>query len=394
MATNFTNSTDGTYTASGRFQAREGMNVPFLQLKRESASHGPELERAIFRVVKNGWYVLGPELEALESEFAAYQKIPFAVGVGSGTDALTLAFEASGVIERGKNHEVITSALSAAFSALAIWRAGAVPRFVDVDSRTLQIDPAQIESSIGERTRAILPVHLYGNACDLRRIDDLARKHELLVIEDACQAHGSRLNDVALGTWGRAAGFSFYPTKNLGALGDGGMVVTHEEEICRRVKKLRHGGQDRTGHHEMLGCNSRLDEIQAAVLRYKLKTLESRNEARRQMAARYDEAFADLDLTVLPAMPGMIPNRHLYAVRTPRREELRRHLAELGVETLVHYPIPLPCQPALQRFVLPGQRFPMAERAAREVFSLPLYPELTEAEHQHVIRAVRRFFKK
>lgn len=370
------------------------MNVPFLQLKRESAACGPELECAISRVIKNGWYVLGPELEALESEFAAYLKVPFAVGVGSGTDALTLAFEASGVIERGKSHEIITSALSAAFSALAIWRAGAIPRFVDVDSGNLQIDPAQIEASIGEQTRALLPVHLYGNACDLQQIDDLAKRHELLVIEDACQAHGSRLNGAALGTWGCAAGFSFYPTKNLGALGDGGMVVTHEEEICRRVKKLRHGGQDRTSHHEMLGCNSRLDEIQAAVLRYKLKTLESRNEARRQMAARYDEAFADLDLTVLPVVPGMIPNRHIYAVRTPRREELRRHLAEHGVETLVHYPIPLPCQPALQRFVLPGQRFPVAERAAREVFSLPLYPELTEAEHQHVIRAVRRFFKK
>jgi len=370
------------------------MNIPFLQLKRESASCGPELERALSRVVKSGWYVLGPELEALESEFAAYLKIPFAAGVGSGTDALTLALEASGVIERDKSHEVITSALSAAFSALAIWRAGAIPRFVDVDSSTLQIDPTQIESSVGEQTRAIVPVHLYGQSCDLQRIDDLAGKYQLLVIEDACQAHGSRFNGAALGTWGHAAAFSFYPTKNLGALGDGGMVVTHEEEIWRRVKKLRHGGQDRTGHHEMLGCNSRLDELQAAVLRFKLKLLESRNETRRQMAARYDEAFADLDLTVLPATPDLVTNRHLYVVRTPRREELRGHLAEHGVETLVHYPIPLPCQPALQRFVLPGQRFPMAEKAASEVFSLPLYPELTEAEQQHVILAVRRFFKK
>jgi dTDP-4-amino-4,6-dideoxygalactose transaminase len=369
------------------------MFVPFLDLKREFERDRAETEQAIARVLRSGWYILGPELEALETEFARYLKIPYAAGVASGTDALTLALEAAGVIQPQKSDEVITSALSAAFSALAICRAGAVPRFVDVDPMTLQIDPGQIEPIIGPCTRAILPVHLYGHACDLPRIDALARAHHLVMIEDACQAHGSRLKGAALGTCGAAAGFSFYPTKNLGALGDAGMVVTCDVDTYLRVKKLRHGGQSQAYCHEMLGLNSRLDEIQAAVLRLKLARLDSQNEKRRQIAVRYDEAFADLDLTVLPHASDFLPNRHLYPVRTSRREDLRGYLLENGIETLVHYPTPLPYQPALKQFVLVGQQFPVAEKAAREIFSLPLYPELMEAEQQHIIRSVHRFFK-
>jgi len=370
------------------------MRVPFLELKRESERHRTELERAIARVLARGWYILGPELEALEQEFARYLNVPFAAGVGSGTDALSLALEASEAVRPGEGDEVVTSVLSAAFSALAILRAGAIPRFADIDPATLQIDPRCIETGFGERTRAILPVHLYGHVCDMRQIGELARRHRLIVIEDACQAHGSRLDGNALGTFGFAAGFSFYPTKNLGALGDAGMVVTSDEGICLRVKKLRHGGQSRTYYHELPGCNSRLDEIQAAVLRLRLETLEAGNDTRRHMARAYDEAFADLDLTLLPVRPGLEPNRHLYPVRTRRREELRRYLSDHGIETLVHYPVPLSRQPALSRFVLPGQEFPVAERAAREIFSLPLNPELTEAEQQFTIEIVRRFFQK
>ncbi len=369
------------------------MFVPFLELKRAAENDRAEIEQAVTRVLRNGRYILGPELEALETEFAAYLKIPYAVGVASGTDAITLAIEATGGIQPGKNEEVITTALSAAFSALAICRAGAVPRFVDVDPATLQIDPGQIELRIGPHTRAILPVHLYGNACDINRIRDLAHKHHLTVIEDACQAHGSRLSGEALGTLSSAAGFSFYPTKNLGALGDAGMVVTHDQDVYLRVKKLRHGGQRETYYHELLGYNSRLDDLQAAVLRFKLAKLESQNEIRRQMAELYDEAFADLDLTLLPLAAAFVPNRHLYPVRTARREELRRHLIEQGIETSVHYPMPLPLQPALKQFVLADQEFPVAEKAAREILSLPLYPELTPEEQQHTIQTVRRFFK-
>jgi dTDP-4-amino-4,6-dideoxygalactose transaminase len=369
------------------------MFVPFLDLKRESERDRAETEQAITRVLKNGWYVLGPELEALETEFAAYLKIPYAAGVACGTDALTLALQAAGIIRPNGNDEVITTALSAAYTGLAIYRAGAIPRFVDIQAETLQIDPDQIERWIGPRTRAILPVHLYGYACDLQKIGNLARAHNLPVIEDACQAHGSLWKGKALGSFGAAAGFSFYPTKNLGALGDAGMVVTRSKDLDQQVRKLRHGGQSQAYVHELLGFNSRLDELQAAVLRLKLKKLESRNEARRQMASRYDEAFADLDLKVLHPASGSLPNRHLYTVRTAPRDDLRSHLRNEGIGTLIHYPVPLPHQPALKQFVLAGQEFPVAEQAAREIFSLPLYPELTEEEQQHIIRTMRGFFE-
>ena len=370
------------------------MFVPFLDLKRESERYHAEFDEAISRVLRKGCYILGPELEALEADFAEYLGVPFAAGVASGTDALALALQASGAIEPGAGQEVITTVLSAAFTALAIWRAGAVPRFADVDPLTLQIDPDQVESLIGERTRAILPVHLYGNSCDIVRINHLGQKHHLSVIEDACQAHGSRLNGAALGSFGCAAAFSFYPTKNLGGLGDGGMVVTGDREICARVKKLRHGGQGRTYHHELLGYNSRLDEIQCAVLRFKLRQLDAWNGKRGEQAAWYDRAIADLELRSLPGMPGHLPNRHLYPVSTARRDDLRSHLLERGIQTLVHYPVPLHEQPALKRFVLPGQEFPAAEKASGEIVSLPLYPELTEAEIQHTVRALRSFFGK
>jgi dTDP-4-amino-4,6-dideoxygalactose transaminase len=236
-------------------------------------------------------------------------------------------------------------------------------------------------------------VHLYGYACDLDKIGDLARVYNLPVIEDACQAHGSLFKGETLGSFGAAAGFSFYPTKNLGALGDAGMVATRSKALDQQVRKLRHGGQSQTYVHELLGFNSRLDELQAAVLRLKLKKLDSRNEARRRMASLYDEAFADLDLRVLHSTAEILSNRHLYPVRSSWRDDLRRHLQNEGIGTLIHYPVPLPHQPALQQFVLAGQEFPVAEQAAREIFSLPLYPELTKEEQQHVIGAMRRFFK-
>ncbi len=370
------------------------MIVPFHELKRESVNHSPELEQAVARVVQSGRYVLGPELNALEMEFADFLQVSFAAGVASGTDALTLAIQATGLIEPQAGHEILTTALTAGFTALAICRAGAVPRFVDIDPATLQIDADAIESCLTDRTRALLPVHLYGQSCAMDKIRAIADGNDLAVIEDACQAHGSSLDGRALGTMGRAGAFSFYPTKNLGALGDGGMVVTGDQEIYERVKKLRHGGQDRTFHHELTGFNSRLDEIQAAVLRVKLKTLEARNEARRRLALRYDQAFADVDVQALPASTGLIPNRHLYPVRTRRRDELQGFLNERGIETQVHYPLPMPMQAAFRRFVLPGQTFPAAEKAAGEILSLPLYPELTRTELEYTIETVRRFFNK
>ena len=369
------------------------ITVPFIDLRRASSRYSQSPEQILSRVLESGRYILGPELEGFEREFAEALGMRFAVGVGSGTDALILALEASGAVVPGAGEEVVTSAASAAFTALAIYRAGAIPRFVDVDPVTLQIDHTLIESCIGPKTRAIVPVHLYGHACEILPILDLAKKHDLVVIEDACQAHGSRFSGKALGTYGKAAAFSFYPTKNMGALGDGGMVATNDPELMRRVKMLRHGGQDRTYHHELLGCCSRLDEFQSAILRMKLQTLEECNDLRRRLADRYDEAFNDLDLALLPALDGFIPNRHLYPIRTSRRDELRRFLQENGIQTLIHYPKPLPEQPAFQQFVLRGQVFPVTQKAANELLSLPLYPELREEELQHTIRMVRRFFE-
>jgi dTDP-4-amino-4,6-dideoxygalactose transaminase len=370
------------------------MLIPFLELSRESERYRAEIARAVSRVTEAGWYVLGPELAAFEKEFAIYFNVPFAVGVGTGTDALTLALESSGAIVPGEDHEVLTSALSAGFTALAIYRGGAIPRFVDIDPKTLQLNPAGLESLIGPQTRAIVPVHLYGNSCDMEAIGRVAARHGLAIIEDACQAHGARLNGKLLGTLGAAGAFSFYPTKNLGALGDGGMLVTHDEDTYHRARKLRHGGQSRTHYHDLLGRNSRLDEIQAAILRFKLENLEARNQKRRKMAERYDRALSGLDLTVLPAGERLLSNRHLYVVRTPRREPIRAFLQEKGIETLVHYPTPLPNHPAFQRFVLPDQTFPEAEAATREIFSLPLYPELTEDEFQRVVENLYSFFER
>jgi dTDP-4-amino-4,6-dideoxygalactose transaminase len=370
----------------------KSQTVPYLDLRRGFLNNRKKIEQSLAGVFDRGIYLLGPELEAFEQEFAKAFGVPHAAGVGSGTDALILALEASSAVTPGMGEEVITSALSAAFTALAICRAGAVPRFVDVDPFTLQIDSALIESCINDRTRAIIPVHLYGHACDLGPILELAGKYRVTVVEDACQAHGSRLAGRALGTFGRAAAFSFYPTKNLGAFGDGGMVVTSDEDLIRRVRMLRHGGQDRSYHHEMLGCCSRLDELQAAILRLKLQALEANNDIRRKLAGCYDEAFSDLDLLLLPLSPGLVPSRHLYPVRTPRRDELRGYLEENGIQTMIHYPVPLPSQPALRQFVISGQDFPVAQKAASEILSLPLYPELKEEELRHVIGAVRRFF--
>jgi dTDP-4-amino-4,6-dideoxygalactose transaminase len=368
------------------------LTVPFLDLRRGTSRYAQSPEQALARILERGVFLLGPELEALEREFAEAFCVGFAAGVGSGTDALVLGLEASAALNPGAGEEVITSALSAAFTPLAIYRAGAIPRFVDIDPATLQIDASRIEPCINDKTRAIVPVHLYGNACEISPILELARRYNLKVVEDACQAHGSRLDGKALGTFAHAGAFSFYPTKNMGALGDGGMVVTDNPELIRRVRMLRHGGQERSYHHELPGCCSRLDEFQSAVLRMKLPILEECNAARRKLADRYDEAFQDLDLALLPQRPGFTPNRHLYPIRTSRRDALRRFLNENGVQTLIHYPMPLPLQPAFQPFVLPGQEFPSTQKAVGELLSLPLYPDLREEELQHTILSVRRFF--
>ena len=354
--------------------------IPFVSLA--PGEDAADVRRAIDRVVASGWFVLGPEVEAFEREFAAACGGAHAVGVGSGTDAIALALRALGV---GPGDEVITSPLSAAFSALAVVAAGAAPVFADVDAARLTIDPAAIEDAIGPRTRAILPVHLYGQPADMPAIARIAARHHLAIVEDCCQAHLATCAGRPVGTFGEAAAYSFYPTKNLGALGDGGAVVTNDAALAAKIARLRNGGQIDRYCHQDAGVNSRLDELQAAVLRARLPYLRGWTDRRRALAARYRAQLAESPLAV-PAErdPGHV--YHLFVVRTGMRSGLQAHLAAQGIDTLIHYPMPIPRQPA---FGAAAHGWPETARACDEVLSLPLYPALLDASVDRVAAAVK-----
>lgn len=356
-----------------------------------------DIDEAIRRVVSSAWYVLGPEVEAFEEEFCQSLGFAHGVGVASGTDALSLSLVALGI---GPGDEVITSPLTAAFTALAISRVGARPVFADVEDDTLTLSPESVNDHITPRTKAIIPVHLYGNACAMDELLVLAERHSLDVVEDACQAHAGTYRDRPLGGLGRAGAFSFYPTKNLGAFGDGGFVVTNDAELAQSIKQLRNGGQSSRYVHETLGFNSRLDEIQAAVLRAKLPHLERGNERRREIASRYEAGLAGTDLVPVALRPGTRSARHLFVVKAPERDALMERLRERGIQSLIHYPIPVHLQPAYR---VPreagqgsgpgngqGQRScPVAEANASTILSLPLYPALKDVEVDAVIAALR-----
>lgn len=343
------------------------------------------VDAAIRRVIERGWFILGPEVDAFEREFAAAIGAVQAVGVGTGTDALALAIRA---LDIGPGDEVITAPLSAAFSGLAIMMAGARPVFVDIDPVRLTIDPRAIEAAITPRTRAIMPVHLYGQAADMGHVVEIAARHGLDVVEDACQAHLATCEGRPVGTIGTAGAFSFYPTKNLGAMGDGGAVVTSDRALAQRVKRLRNGGQTTRYHHAEAGVNSRLDEMQAAILRARLPLLRGWTERRRALASRYRRELADTPVTVPPeADAGHV--YHLFPVLSDSRDALQAHLSRSGVETLIHYPVPLPRQPALASSE--PTMCPIADRVCRQVLSLPLYPSLTDADVSAVAEAVRAF---
>jgi dTDP-4-amino-4,6-dideoxygalactose transaminase len=359
--------------------------VPFLDLASQVASLRAEIDSAVRRVLDSGWFILGPELEAFERELAEHFGAREAVGVANGTEALQLALEACGI---GPGDEVITTPLTAAFTALAIVRAGARPVFADVDPHTLNLDPAAVEEAITLRTRALLPVHLYGQPADLDSLRDITRRHGLRLIEDACQAHGARHNDKAIGATGVVA-LSFYPTKNLGALGDGGAVLLDDSEVAACVRELRNGGQRARYEHVRLGTNSRLGEIQAAILRVKLGRLGAWIERRRALAEIYHAELADSPLE-LPVEASYARSAwHLYVVRHAQRDVLAAALRARGVETLVHYPVPVHRQPAFAPIVPPDACCPVAEAAARSVLSLPLYPEMSESQIRTVAGAVR-----
>ncbi|MBI4636243.1 MAG: DegT/DnrJ/EryC1/StrS family aminotransferase [Candidatus Rokubacteria bacterium] len=337
----------------------------------------------VARVLDASQFILGAEGQALERELATVCGVRHAIGVGSGTDALRLALAALGL---GPGDEVITPAFSFVASSSTIVMAGAVPVFVDVDPETYNLDPDLIERAITPRTRAVLPVHLYGHPAPMDRIAALARAHGLLVIEDAAQAVGATYDGRPVGAWGDAACLSFYPTKNLGACGDGGMVVTDRDEVAERIRRLRHHGDHGRYHHVELGWCSRLDELQAAALRVKLPHLAAWTEARRRIAARYRTLLAGAPLGLPVERSRARHVYHLFTVRHPRRDAFVKSLADLGVGSAVHYPLPVPGQPM---FGADERRWPEASRAAREVVSLPCYAELTDEEVEEVARAAR-----
>ena len=342
-----------------------------------------EIRSAIDRVIERGWFVLGPEVEAFEHEFAGASGAPHAVGVGSGTDAIALTLRALGI---GTGDEVITTAMSAAFTALAIAMVGARPVFADIDPVRLTVDPVQIEGLVGPRTRAIVPVHLYGQPADMAGIERVASRHSLPIVEDCCQAHLATTRGRPVGTIGAAGAFSFYPTKNLGALGDGGAVITRDAMLADRIRRLRNGGQLGRYDHDQLGVNSRLDEIQAAVLRARLPRLNPWTSRRRELAARYRVGLGGLSVDVPPECDsGHV--YHLFVVRVPDRDRFQRQLAADGIETLVHYPLPIPRQQAFAHMA-PAD-CPFAARACAEVVSLPLHPALSDGDLDAVVSAVK-----
>ena len=363
------------------------MSVPFLDLVTPHAELGAELEAAFRRVLASGWYVLGSEVEAFESEFAAYCGAGHCVGVANGLEALTLALQGFGI---GPGDEVIVPANTYIASWLAVTHAGATPVPIEPVESTHNLDPDRIAAAITPRTRAIMAVHLYGQPADMDPIVALARERGLKVIEDCAQAHGARYRGRRAGTLGDAAGWSFYPGKNLGALGDGGAVTTSDPDLADRVRVLRNYGSRVKYRNEVPGFNSRLDELQAALLRVKLTRLDDWNARRRELAAFYLRSLAATPGLVLPVVPSWAePVWHLFVVRHPRRDAFQSELARRGIGTMVHYPIPPHRQEAYASLKIGEGRFPLAERLAVEVLSLPMGPHVGAADREAVVQAVR-----
>jgi dTDP-4-amino-4,6-dideoxygalactose transaminase len=369
------------------------MQVPLLDLAAQYAPIRDAVVEAVTRVVDTQKFILGPEVEAFEAEVAAYLGARHAIGVSSGTDALLVAMMA---LELGPGDEVIVPTYSFFATAGCVSRTGATPVVVDIDPVSCNLDVAAVRRAITSRTRAIVPVHLYGQAADMRPLMAVAAEHGLPIIEDAAQAIGATLDGQALGTFGRFGCFSFYPSKNLGAAGDAGLVTVNDDEMAARVRLLRVHGAQRTYHHEKVGGNFRMAAIQAAVLRIKLQHLEGWTEARRRNADRYRQLFS----TIAPGVPVQLPvelpgRRHIYnqfVIRAARRDGLRDHLRAHGVGCEVYYPVPFHLQPCFAYLGVPAGTLPEAERAAAETLALPIYSELTAAQQRHVVETIAAFY--
>ncbi|MCC7116968.1 MAG: DegT/DnrJ/EryC1/StrS family aminotransferase [Anaerolineales bacterium] len=364
--------------------------IPMIQLSEQYRALRVELDETVRRVFEQGAFILGAEVAVFESEFAAYCESAYAVGVASGTEALQLALMACGV---GENDEVITSAHTAVATVAAIEACGARPRLVDVTLERYTLNPALLTEALSQRTRAIVPVHLYGCPADLTPILEFAKTQGLFVIEDCSQAHGATYAGRKVGSFGELAAFSFYPTKNLGAFGDGGAVTTKDPSLAEKLKALRQYGWKEHYVSSLKGLNSRLDELQAALLRVKLRYLDAWNQRRRELANLYLELLAGTELT-LPIQPADATHVfHQFVIRHPQRDALRAFLKAWGIHTLIHYPVPIHLQPAYADLGYARGSLPNAERAANEVLSLPLYPELTEEQVRFVCAGIREFAK-
>lgn len=365
------------------------MTVPFLDLKSAYLELRHELDAAYHRVMASGWSVLGEEVQAFEKQFAAYCGARYCVGVGNGLDALSLILRGYGI---GAGDEVIVPSNTFIATWLAVSHAGACPVPVEPDAATFNLHPEYVERAITPRTRAIIAVHLYGLSADMDSIREVARSRGLKVIEDAAQAHGARYKGQRIGNLGDAAGFSFYPTKNLGAFGDGGAVVTDDGQLADRVAAMRNYGSRKRYEHESKGCNSRLDEVQAALLQVRLQRLDEWNERRRARARLYVSLLSGLPLTLPHEPPGAEHVWHLFVVRVAQREALQRFLEDRGVGTLIHYPVPPHLQPAYKDLGLGPGALPVSEKIHREVLSLPMGPHLGEDQLSYVASAVADYF--
>ena len=372
---------------------KQSQSVPLLDLKAEYVTIRDEIRAAIDRVLDSQYFILGPEVEALEREVAAYSDCAYGVGVSSGTDAILVALMALGI---HPGDEVITSPYTFFATAGCIVRLGAKPVFVDIDPLTYNIDPLKIESAITERTRAIMPVHLFGQIADMDSILDIAQRHKLHVIEDAAQAIGADYKGRRAGSFGDLGCLSFYPSKNLGGMGDGGMVITNNEQMADRVRLLRNHGAHPKYHHSLVGGNFRLDAIQAAILSVKLKYLDGWTVARQRNAATYRQIFAESGLASIIGMPVAVDaRRHIYnqfVIRCDDRDALIRHLDSQGIGTEVYYPLPLHLQECFADLGYGVGHFVESERAAKQTLALPIYPELTEDMQRVVVSAIGRFY--
>jgi dTDP-4-amino-4,6-dideoxygalactose transaminase len=365
------------------------MSVPFLDLKAINLRQGAELEAAFSRVLQSGWYILGGETAAFEASFAAYCGSGHAIGVANGLDAIFLILKGYGI---GPGDEVIVPSNTFIATWLAVSDCGATPIPVEPTADGYNIDPARVEAAITPATRAILAVHLYGQPADMRALRAIADKHGLKLIEDAAQAHGARCHGGVAGQLGDAAAFSFYPGKNLGALGDGGAVTTNDDTLAGAIRTLRNYGSKVKYYNEVPGYNSRLDELQAALLSVKLPLLDADNARRRAIAALYNEQLAGIAGLALPQTPAWAePVWHVYVIRHARRDALAKALAEQGIGTIVHYPVPPHLQPAYAGLGYKAGDFPLAEAIHNEVLSLPIGPTMSDAQTLEVVAAVRAF---